>query len=110
MTTDTDDDGTDFRAVCGLGELDPAYFEELMNHNDTEIIVEHDGKRLFDGGSDTLITRPRMREVGGSKRVKFGVEIVVPSRKDPTRWQDNGPADDDDGEEYEGHMRFSMEL
>jgi len=70
---------TDFSAVQHLGELDPSYFEELIEHKRTKVAIIHDGRTLYRGGFD--VTRPRMSEMFGEKRAVFDVDLQTESRE-----------------------------
>lgn len=87
---------TDFSAVSDLGELDPDYFEALMNHPSTTIEVHHDGEVLFGDEDPTRVQvgRPRMVDAGGTKKATFKVNLMT-ERVMPDLVEDESDGDDE---------------
>lgn len=118
---------TDFSGIHTLGELRPDYFSELLYDEETRLEIHH-GERTLCTVEDPQapeITRPKMIDLGGKKRIRFKVDAVIEKvhPDDVDRGDGNGEDEDgdvedggqeddeninDDGYDTEGKTTFSM--
>ena len=106
--TQQQSDTTEYDSIASLGELQPTKFGDLLTHEETEICILHDGRRLYRGSP--IVSRPKMTNAGTYMQATVRLELVT-DNPDPDKWvatEDVDPVEEEDDTDNENNNKVTF--